>query len=130
MTIKAEINETKSGQHMVLLKAANHEIIMWSEEYTTLASAERALNRLREIAFCAPVYDLTDPYCGIPAGNRFEIDRTSHGQFMGRFRASNREIMVWSESYVRKQGAEHAVSLVRNGIKDAAYTPRNLRRAV
>ena len=103
------ISKTKSDQFMVTIKAGNGEILMWSEEYASKQGAENALDVLRDRAFCASVFDLTKDEN--PSGYRFEIDNTANDQFMTRFRASNGEIMIWSETYTAKHNAI-ALSLI------------------
>ena len=111
------ISKTKSDQFMVTIKAGNGEILMWSEEYASKQGAENALDVLRDRAFCASVFDLTKDEN--PSGYRFEIDNTANDQFMTRFRASNGEIMIWSETYTAKHNAIACADNVRNNIRGA-----------
>ncbi len=117
MSVKVVLSETKSGQHMVTVKAGNGEVLMWSEEYASKQGAQKAIETLQDKAFCAPVYDLI--VGEKPSGDRFEIDDTKNDQFMTRFRASNGEIMIWSETYTAKHNAKACAENVRNNIRSA-----------
>jgi len=124
---KIVISNTKSGQFMVIVKAGNGETLMWSEEYTTKQSAKHAIGVLQDKAFCAPVFDLT--VGDAPSGYRFEIDGTSDGQFMTRFRAPNGEIIVWSERYTAKHNAQACAENVRTNIRSAEVVDLTTSRA-
>ncbi len=124
---KIVISNTKSGQYMVTVKAGNGEVLMWSEEYTTKQNAKHAIEVLQDKAWCAPVYDLT--VGEEPSGYRFEIDDTSDRQFMTRFRASNGEIIVWSERYTAKQNAKACADNVRNNIRSAEVVDETISEA-
>ena len=117
MSVKVVLSKTKSDQHMVTVKASNGEILMWSEEYASKQGAQKAIETLQDKAFCATVYDLTAGE--EPSGDRFEIDDTKNDQFMTRFRASNGEIMIWSETYTAKHNAKACAENVRNNIRSA-----------
>lgn len=119
MSLSININDTKSGQFMIIIGAANGKVLMWSEEYRSKQTAVNSAKVLQEKAWCAPVYDKTEGEK--PSGYRFEIDKTTHDQFMTRFTAANSEIMVWSESYTEKRGAKHCAGLVRDGIQSAVF---------
>lgn len=115
---KIVITITKSGQFMFLVKASNGQVLVWSEEYKAKQSVNHAIEVMREKAWCAPVFDLTKNES--PSGYRFEIDSTKDGQFMTRFRASNGEIITWSERYVAKADAQACADNVRQNIRTAS----------
>ncbi|MCU1323782.1 MAG: hypothetical protein JWM43_3431 [Acidobacteriaceae bacterium] len=54
-----ERKDTKNGQFMFNLKAANHQIIGTSETYTTTAARENGIASVKENAPSAPVHDET-----------------------------------------------------------------------
>lgn len=114
--LKLIVSKEKSG-HMVTVKAGNGEVLMWSEKYASKQGAFDAVAVLQDKAFCAPVFDLTTDE--EPNGYRFEIDDTKNDQFMARFRASNDEIMIWSETYTAKHNAKACADNIRNNIRDA-----------
>ena len=114
---KIVISNTKSDQFMITVKAGNGEVLMWSEEYTTKQSALEAVALLQDKAWCAAVYDLT--IGEVANGYRFEIDDTADDQYMTRFRASNGQIIVWSERYTAKHNAKACAENVKNNIRSA-----------
>lgn len=54
-----ERKETKNGQHMFNLKAANHQVIGTSESYTTTAARDHGIESVKENAPKAEVHDET-----------------------------------------------------------------------
>ena len=114
---KIVVSNTKSDQFMITVKAGNGEVLMWSEEYTTKQSALEAVALLQDKAWCATVYDLT--VGEVATGYRFEIDDTADDQYMTRFRASNGQIIVWSERYTAKHNAKACAENVKNNIRSA-----------
>ena len=56
---------------------------------------------------------------------KFEIKKSKSGQFMFNLKAGNGEIILTSEHYVAKQGAENGIASVRiNAPNDANYERR------
>ena len=41
------------------LKGGNHEVVWWTETYTTKASAQHAISLAKQAGVNTPVYDLT-----------------------------------------------------------------------
>ena len=54
-----ERKETKTGQHMFNLKAANHEVIGTSESYTTATARDTGIESVKKNAPVATVDDQT-----------------------------------------------------------------------
>jgi len=54
-----ERKETKNGQHMFNLKAANHEVIGTSESYTTIAARDNGIESVKTNAPIATIDDQT-----------------------------------------------------------------------
>jgi len=52
-----ERKDTKNGQFMFNLKAANHQVIGTSESYTTTAARDNGIASVKENAPAAPVHD-------------------------------------------------------------------------
>jgi uncharacterized protein len=89
----------------------NKEIIVWSENYTTKATANNCIKALKSKGPAAPTVDLTKGETG--KGYRFEIDASKDGQTYVRFVASNGETMVRSETYTAKASAKNAIASVK-----------------
>lgn len=94
----------------------NSEVIVWSENYKSKASARNCVASLQKNAPEAGVVDLSAGETG--KGYRFEIDLAKNGEHFVRFRARNGEIMVRTETYSSKANAKNAIeSVKKNGPK-------------
>lgn len=92
----------------------NSEIIFWSENYTSKASAQNCIDSLKKNAPDAAVADLTADEDA--SGYHFEIAKAKDGQTFVRFVASNGETMVRTETYTSKSSSKNAIdSLRKNG---------------
>lgn len=92
----------------------NSEIIFWSENYTSKASAQNCIDSLKKNAPDAAVADLTADEDA--SGYHFEIAKAKDGQTFVRFVASNGETMVRTETYTSKSSSKNAIdSLKKNG---------------
>jgi len=104
-----------SGQYRVQF-LYNSEVIVWSENYKSKASAKNAIASIQKNAPDAPTVDLSAGETG--KGYRFEIEASKNGEHFVRFRARNGEIMVRSETYSSKASARNAIeSVKKNGPK-------------
>lgn len=91
----------------------NAEIMVWSENYTAKASAQNCIASIKSNAPSAPIVDLTVGESG--SGYRWEIVKAANGEYFTRFKASNGETMVRSETYASKKNAKNcAESVSRN----------------
>ena len=95
----------------------NSEIMVWSENYKSKSSAKNCIDSMKANAPSAPVVDLTADETG--TGYRFEIEKSKNGEFFVRFRASNGEIMVRSETYTSKASAKNCIQSVQKRAADA-----------
>lgn len=94
----------------------NSEIIVWSENYKSKASAKNCIESLKKNASAAATVDLSEKQTG--AGYRFEIVAGKKEGFFIRFVARNGETMVTSENYAAKKSAVNAIeSMKKNGPK-------------
>lgn len=87
-----------NGQYYFRLKAPNGEIIGHSEGYTTKQSAENGISSVRANA---------------PYDSRYTIFQGSNDQYYFNLKAGNGEIILRSEGYVSKQGAENGKEAVK-----------------
>lgn len=96
----------------------NSEVIVWSENYKSKASARNCIASLQKNGPGAATVDLTADETG--KGYRFEIAAAKNGETFVRFRARNGEVMVRSETYAAKASARNAIeSVKKNGPKAA-----------
>ena len=49
--------ESASGGYRAHIYGGNHQLVFWTEVYTTKASAENAINMVKTGAYSAKVYD-------------------------------------------------------------------------
>ena len=110
------IKDSANGQYRVVF-TYNSEPMVWSENYTTKASAKNCIESIKDNAPSAPIVDVSVGESA--SGYRFEIVEAVNGQFFTRFKASNGETMVWSETYTSKQNAKNCATSVTNNAKDA-----------
>ena len=108
-----KITAAKNDQFMAKF-VYNSEIMVWSENYTSKASAKNCIESIKKNAPDAAMVDLSK---GEEAkGYRFELVESKDGQTFVRFVASNGETMVRSETYTSKASAVNCVeSIKKNG---------------
>jgi uncharacterized protein YegP (UPF0339 family) len=82
------------GQNYFHLRAANGEIVLQSEGYTSKSNALNGIESVRENGKDAA---------------HFEILPAQNGQYFFHLVANNNEIIAWGETYVTEAGAEKAV---------------------
>lgn len=110
------IVDAASGQYRVRF-TYNSEIMVWSENCTTKDAAKRNISSLKSNAPGAPIVDLTVGEAA--SGYRWEVVKSSDGQYFTRFVASNGETMVRSERYTQKHNAKNCASSVSNNAGSA-----------
>ena len=110
---KFKIVDAKDNQFLVQF-VYNSEVMVWSENYASKASAKNCIESIKKNAPGASVVDLTKDEAG--AGYRFEIVESKNGETFVRFKASNGESMVRSETYASKASAKNCIeSVKKNG---------------
>ena len=116
MAYKFKIVDRKNDQFGVQF-LYNAEIMVWSESYTSKASAKNCINSLKEHVAAADTVDLTKGESG--SGYRFEIKNSKDGQFHVTFIASNGETMVQSELYTSKASAQNCAESCKKNMPGA-----------
>ena len=110
-----KIVAAKDGQSRVQF-VYNSEVIFWSENYKSKASAKNCIASLQKNAPAAVTVDLSAGETG--SGYRFEVVAGKSKGFFVRFVARNGETMVITENYEQKKSALNAIeSLKKNGPK-------------
>lgn len=89
----------------------NAEVMVWSENYASKASAKNCIESIKKNAPGAAVVDLTKEETG--KGYRFEIAEAKNGETFVRFVAANGEPMVISETYKSKSSAKNCIESVK-----------------
>jgi uncharacterized protein YegP (UPF0339 family) len=92
----------------------NAEVMVWSENYASKASARNCIESIKKNAPGAATVDLAKQETG--SGYRFELVESKNGETFVRFKAANGETMVRSESYASKSSARNCIeSVKKNG---------------
>jgi uncharacterized protein YegP (UPF0339 family) len=108
-----KIVAAKDGQSRVQF-VYNSEVIFWSENYKSKASAKNCIESMKKNAPVAATADLSEGHKG--TGYRFEIVAGKTRGFFVRFVARNGETMAITENYVAKKSALNAIeSAKKNG---------------
>jgi uncharacterized protein YegP (UPF0339 family) len=108
-----KIVAAKDGQSRVQF-VYNSEIIFWSENYKSKASAKNCIESMKKNAPGAATADLSEGHKG--TGYRFEIVAGKTKGFFVRFVARNGETMAITENYAAKKSALNAIeSAKKNG---------------
>lgn len=96
---------SSAGQYRFVLKAANGEIILTSERYTTKAGAMNGIQSVKTNS---------------PNDARYERKNTTNGQPMFNLKAANGEIIGTSEIYSSAHARDGGISAVKaNGPKSS-----------
>lgn len=95
----------------------NAEVMVWSENYASKASAKNCIESIKKNAPGASTVDLTKEETG--SGYRFELVESKNGETFVRFKASNGETMVRSETYASKASAKNCIESVKKNGPDA-----------
>lgn len=101
------------------LKAANGQVILTSEVYSSEAACRRGVESVSKTALSAGVLDLTDPdAAGVP-NPRFELYTDRSGSYRFRLKARNGKIIAVSEAYAGKTGCIKGIESIRANAADA-----------
>ena len=88
----------KDKQFRFVLKAANGEAILTSEQYQTRASAENGIASVRA-------------NCG--TDSRYDLQSSANGKFYFNLRAANQQVIGTSEMYESEKGRERGIASVK-----------------
>jgi uncharacterized protein YegP (UPF0339 family) len=95
----------------------NAEVMVWSENYASKASAKNCIESIKKNAPGAATVDLTKDETG--TGYRFEIVESKNEEFFVRFKAANGETMVRSETYTSRASAKNCIESIKKNGPDA-----------
>lgn len=119
-----DVKQAKDGQWYFNLVAGNNEVIGTSELYASKSNATRGVSTVRGLVrlFARNGGSSSNAPKAAPKAERFEIFTGEDKQSYFRLRAANGEIMLSSEGYASKSGAENGiVSVKTNGDEAASY---------
>lgn len=107
-----------NGDAYFVVKATNGEVLGTSELYASKTNAERGAATVRRLVRIQRAANLQ----GALKRERFELFVGEDGKSYFRVRAGNGEIVLGSQSYATKQGAQKGIaSVVTNGASASAY---------
>ena len=104
MAGKYEVKKTTNAQFVFNLKAANGEVILTSEQYTTKGAAENGIESVKKNA---------------SADERYERKEAKNGQFFFVLKAANHQVIGQSEFYKTKAAMENGIASVKKNGPDA-----------
>ena len=107
---KFKIVAAKNDQFRVQF-VYNAEVMVWSENYASKASAKNCIESIKKNSPGAAVVDLTKEETG--KGYRFEIAEAKNGETFVRFVAAKGDPMVISETYKSKSSAKNCIESVK-----------------
>jgi uncharacterized protein YegP (UPF0339 family) len=106
-----QLNKTASGKYNLRLRAANHEIIAFTQAYSTKSSATRA------ITSCVnAVTSYLDKIEANTSGARVEVLESTAG-FRFNLHAGNGEVVLSSESYTTAAAAWNGAFAIQDAAK-------------
>lgn len=101
MAGKFELSKNDKGQFTFVLKAANGEVILRSEQYETKASAENGIASVQKNS---------------PADERFERKDATNGKFFFNLKAGNHQVIGTSQMYATAASRDAGIeSVKKNG---------------
>ncbi len=112
--------EAKDGTRYFVLQAANGKIIAVSEMYVSAANAQRGAEAVQNI-----IKTVAEQGPAAPGADRFETFQGLDKSYYWHLKAKNGQIILESQSYTTKAGANNAHATVRtNGVIEARYQVR------
>jgi len=100
------------GEWYFNIIARNYEIVGTSETYVTRSNAERGMDTVREL-----IVENLRVEAAATGGAKFQLFTGTDTQWYFNLRGANGEIMLQSEGYQQKGGAENGIASVRENGK-------------
>jgi len=98
MTGWFEIAKNDKGQFSFVLKAANSQVILRSQQYESKASAQGGVASVQANA---------------PLDNRYELSTASDGRFYFNLKAGNNQVIGTSQMYAAEAGRTTGIESVK-----------------
>lgn len=101
MAGKFELNKNDKGQFSFVLKAANGEVILRSEQYESKSSAENGIASVQKNS---------------PSDDRYERKDATNGKFFFNLKAANHQVIGTSQMYATAASRDAGIeSVKKNG---------------
>ncbi len=101
------------------LKAANGQVILTSEVYTTVAACRKGIESVARNAPIAKVENQTEEGWKVLTHPKFEMYQDKAGEYRFRLKARNGEIIAVSEGYAAKAGCRNGIESVQKNAVNA-----------
>ena len=118
MAGKFVIREIKEG-FLFDLKAANGEVILSSQVYSSLATCKNGIESVRQNAPDAAVEDQTIEGFTQERNPKFEIYLYKNGDYRFRLNAKNGQVIGSGERYKSKTGCQNGIESIKKNSVDA-----------
>jgi len=118
MASKFVIREIKEG-FLFDLKAANGEVILSSQVYSSLATCKNGIESVRQNAPDAAVEDQTIEGFTEEKNPKFEIYVYKNGDYRFRLNAKNGQVIGSGERYKSKTGCQNGIESIKKNSVDA-----------
>ncbi len=115
---KFVVKKTNTGVKFDL-KAASGQVIATSEVYTTEAACKKGIASVQKNAPVAAVEDQTKEGYAVEKNPKFEIYTDKAGEFRFRLKATNGQIIAFSEGYTTMANCENGIASVKKNAADA-----------
>jgi uncharacterized protein len=112
MAGKFVIREIKEG-FLFYLKAANGEVILSSQVYSSLATCKNGIESVRLNAPDAAVEDQTIEGFATEKNPKFEIYEYKNGDYRFRLNAKNGQVIGSGERYKSKTGCQSGIESIK-----------------
>ena len=107
------------------LKAANGEIILSSQPYTSIAACKKGIESIRTNAPIAPVEDQTVEGFTTEKNPKFEVYEYRNGDYRFRLNAKNGELIGTGDRYKSKAGCQNGIDSIKKNSVEAIIVEEN-----
>lgn len=101
------------------LKAANGEIILSSQPYSSHAACEKGIESIKLNAPIAPIEDQTVEGFTKESNPKFEMYQYKNGDFRFRLKAKNGELIGTGQRYKSKSGCQNGIDSIKKNSEDS-----------
>lgn len=119
MAGKFEVKPGTDNKFSFSLKAGNGEVILVSQQYSSLAACKKGIESVKRNGVAAKLDDQTVEGAPAVTNPKFEIYTDAKGEFRFRLRARNGEIIATGEGYKAKASCLKGVESIRKNAPEA-----------
>jgi uncharacterized protein YegP (UPF0339 family) len=119
MASKFVIQEKDAGFRFDL-KAENGQVVLSSEDYSSLAACKNGVESVKRNAAIAPVEDQTVEGYTVEKNPKFEIYAYKNGEYRFRLNAKNGQVIGTGERYKTKASCKKGIDSIKKNSAEAA----------